>query len=208
MTDVVTPVLFLHIPKTAGTAVKIFFKQRLEGFVLQANDARQLADKDPLVVRVRDLEDIRRVLTDSGGLALHVDSNFEPIRRTTDFRSLAWHLFEPDNVAYFRQLSILTMFREPFRRFLSEYAFLRRTKAANPGFLPNLDVSSVEAYAGRVHANSVLHFLLEGDLSRHLGAIELLAGPQQRLHPNRPQSQRRAPSGRGVCLWRGKPDQH
>jgi hypothetical protein len=166
MTDVVTPVLFLHIPKTAGTAVKIFFKQRLEGFVLQANDARQLADKDPLVVRVRDLEDIRRVLTDSGGLALHVDSNFEPIRRTTDFRSLAWHLFEPDNVAYFRQLSILTMFREPFRRFLSEYAFLRRTKAANPGFLPNLDVSSVEAYAGRVHANSVLHFLLEGDLSR------------------------------------------
>jgi hypothetical protein len=108
MTDVVTPVLFLHIPKTAGTAVKIFFKQRLEGFVLQANDARQLADKDPLVVRVRDLEDIRRVLTDSGGLALHVDSNFEPIRRTTDFRSLAWHLFGPIITVFVLELIIVS----------------------------------------------------------------------------------------------------
>src|SRR5262245_46243158 len=58
------------------------------------------------------------------------------------------------------------MFRHPFRRFLSEYGFLRRTKEADSSFLPDLDLSTVEAFLEQTHPNAVLHFLLERDLDK------------------------------------------
>ena len=159
-------VLFIHVPKTSGTSLSRFFKDRLGDFFVQANAASQLEQGDPLVGRVRDLDDIHRVLTNHSGLALHVDSGFEAERPTTDFRSLAWHVFEPENVEYFRQCTILTMLRHPFRSFLSSYAFVKRTKKQDPGFLPDLDVDRVESYLDQVHENAILHFLLEPQLSR------------------------------------------
>ena len=158
--------LFVHIPKTSGTSLARFFKDRIPGFFVQANAASQLDPRDPLVGRVRDLDDIRRVLESHGGLALHVDSSFEPTRRTTDFRSLAWHLFEPANVDYFRQFTVLTMLRHPYRSFLSSYAFVRRMKEQDAGFLPDLDLGSVYSYLEQAHPNAVLHFLLEPQLAR------------------------------------------
>ena len=157
-------VLFLHLPKTAGSSIKSFLKDTLGDFCLQANSAGQLALADPRLVRVRDMADLRRVLGEHGGLALHVDSNFDEVSRTTDFRSLSHLVFEPGHYDFFGSCTILAMLRHPFRRFLSEYEFVRRMKEANPGFLPDLEVGSVGAYLERVHPNAQLHFLLERDL--------------------------------------------
>src|SRR5262249_53102863 len=41
------PVLFLHLPETAGSTLKNFFKSTLDDFVIQANTADQLAARDP-----------------------------------------------------------------------------------------------------------------------------------------------------------------
>jgi hypothetical protein len=163
---VIRKVLFVHVPKTAGSTLKSFFKSELDDFVVQANSVDQLAAGDPGVVRVRDMADVRRVLDTRGGLALHVDSSFDEIRRSTDFRSLADLLFEPEHHRYFEQFTILTMIRHPFRRFLSEFAFVRRMKVAQPGFLPDLNVSTVESFFERAHPNAMLHFLLERYSSR------------------------------------------
>jgi hypothetical protein len=159
-------VLFLHVPKTSGTSLKLFFKDVLDDFFVQANSARQLEQGDPLVGPVRDLEDILRILGTHGGLALHVDSNLDAVRKTTDFRSLSFHVFEPANFRHFEQCTILTMFRDPFRSFLSSYAFVKRKKEEDPGFLPDLEPGRVESFLDQVHPNAVLHFLLEPDLSR------------------------------------------
>ena len=115
---------------------------------------------------MRDLDDILRILRTHRGLALHVDSNFDTVRNTTDFRSLAWYLFEPDNVDRFKQCTIITMLRDPFRSFLSSYAYVKRKKEEDPGFLPDLELDRVESFLDQVHPNAVLHFLLEPDLSR------------------------------------------
>jgi hypothetical protein len=141
-------------------------KERIPGFFVQANAASQLDPGEPHVGRVRDLADVRRVLEAGGGLALHVDSNFEPTRRTTDFRSLAWLLFEPENVEYFRQFAILTMLRHPYRAFLSSYAFVKRMKQQDAGFLPDLELRDVYSYLDQAHPNAILHFLLEPQLAR------------------------------------------
>ena len=138
----------------------------LPDFFVQANATEQLADGDFGTGRVRDLEDIKRVLSVHGGLALHVDSNFERQRRTSDFRSLAWYLFDPRHAPYFSQFTILTMLRDPFRSFLSTYGFVVRAKQRDPGFLPDLDVGSLESYLDQVHDNAILHFLVEPQLSR------------------------------------------
>jgi hypothetical protein len=159
-------VLFIHVPRTSGTSLVRVFKNTLPDFFVQANATEQLANGDPGIGRVRDLEDIKRVLSAHGGLALHVDSTFDRQRRTSDFRSLAWHLFDPRHVAYFSQFTILTMLRDPFRSFLSTYGFVVRAKQRDPGFLPDLDVGSIESYLDQVHENAVLHFLLEPQLSR------------------------------------------
>ena len=159
-------VLFVHVPRTSGTSLVRVFKDTLPDFFVQANAAEQLASNDPRTGRVRDLEDIKRVLSAHGGLAIHVDSNFDRQRRTSDFRSLAWYLFDPRYVAYFSQFTILTMLRDPFRSFLSTYGFVVRTKQRDPGFLPDLDVGSLESYLDQVHENAMLHFLLEPQLSR------------------------------------------
>jgi len=158
--------LFIHVPRTSGTSLALFLKERLAGFFVQANSADQLDPKDPLVGRVRDLADIRRVLGAHGGLALHVDSSFAAHRATTDFRSLAFHLFEPENFEYFRQHTIFTMLRHPFRSFLSSYAFVKHRKEEDPAFLPDLDLGGVDSYLEMVHENAILHFLLEPQLAR------------------------------------------
>jgi len=158
--------LFIHVPRTSGTTLALFFKDRLPSFFVQANSADQMKPEDPLVGRVRDLADIRRVLAAHGGLALHVDSTFAARRSTTDFRSLAWTVFDPGNVDYFRQHTILTMLRDPFRTFLSAYAFVKSRKEEDPGFLPDLDLGGVESYLEVVHENAILHFLLEPQLAR------------------------------------------
>src|SRR5262249_28397558 len=147
-------VLFIHIPKTAGSTLKSFFQRALEDFVVQANSPGQLAQHDPRVLRVRDLTDIRAVLETRGGLALHVDSNFDEVTRSTDFRSLANLIFAPEHYAYFGQFTILTMIRQPFRRFLSEYAFVRRMKEADSRFLPDMDVSTASAFLEHTHPNA------------------------------------------------------
>ena len=159
-------VLFLHVPKTAGSSIKSFLRNTLDDFCLQANTAAQLAAGDPQVVPVRDIADIRRLLGERGGLALHVDSNFDEVSRTTDFRSLSHLVFEPEHYDLFRSCTILVMLRHPFRRFLSEHAFLRRMQEASPGFLPDLEVGSLASYLERAHPNAQLHFLLECDLHR------------------------------------------
>lgn len=159
-------VLFIHVPKTSGTSLTALLKTHVPGFFVQANDPRQLDATDPLVGRVRDLADIRHVLRTHGGLALHVDSSFGDRRETTDFRSLACHVFDPSSVDDVRQCTILTMLRDPFRSFLSSYAFVRQAKARDPGFLPDLHLGSVEDYLEAVHENAVLHFLLEPQLAR------------------------------------------
>lgn len=159
-------VLFLHLPKTSGTSLKLFLKDQLGDFFIQANTAQQLRKGDPLLGRVRDLDDIRAVLDSHAGLALHVDSSFSDERRTTDYRSLAHYVFDERYAEYFGELLILTMMRRPFERFLSEFAFLQRAKAADPGFLPDLELDTPDAYLERVHANPTLHFLLQEDLDR------------------------------------------
>jgi hypothetical protein len=159
-------VVFIHVPKTSGTSLVHFLKQHIPAFFVQANAADQLDSGDPLVGRVRDLADVRRALDSYGGLALHVDSSFEATRRTTDYRSLAPLLFEPENAAYFRQFSVLTMLRDPYRSFLSSYAFVKRAKERDPGFLPDLDLGNVHAYLDQAHPNAILHFLLEPQLAR------------------------------------------
>lgn len=159
-------VLFVHVPRTSGTSLTRFLKTTLPDFYVQANAAPQLEEGDPLIGRVRDLDDIRRILRKHRGLAIHVDSNFESRRRTTDFRSLAWCLFDPGKARFFRQFAILTMLRDPFRSFLSSYSFVKRAKYDDPGFLPDLDLGSVESYLDEVHENAILHFLLEPQLSR------------------------------------------
>jgi len=158
--------LFLHLPKTAGSTIKSFLRAEVGDVFIQANGAEQLERGDPLVGRVRDLDDIRRVLGAHRGLALHVDSTFDAVRRTVDFRSLAWYVFAPEHRACFTNIAILTMFRHPYKRFLSEYSFVRRMKAADPGFLPDLDVESAADFLHRSHPNAMLHFLLEPDLHR------------------------------------------
>lgn len=159
-------ILFIHVPKTAGTTLKIFFNRILGDFFNQANSAAQLAQGDNNLGPVKNLSDIRRILATHTGLSLHVDSNFDTVRRTDAFRSLTPYIFDAQNVEYFRQFTILTMFRHPLRRFLSDYAFVRKTQDEDPGFLPDLNVSSVESYLYQVHPNPVLHFLLEPDLYR------------------------------------------
>jgi hypothetical protein len=159
-------VVFIHVPKTSGSSLKSFLRQALGDFFIQANSLAQLERQDPLVGRVRDMSDVQAVLAEHAGLALHVDASFDAVRRTTDFRSLACHVFAPESGAYFEQFTVLTMLRQPFRRFLSDYAFVRRMKQADPGFLPDLELGSAEAYFERVHANAMLHFLLERECSR------------------------------------------
>ena len=39
-------VLFLHVPKTSGTSLKLFFKDVLDDFFVQANSARQLEQSE------------------------------------------------------------------------------------------------------------------------------------------------------------------
>jgi hypothetical protein len=158
--------LFIHVPRTSGTSLVQFFKEKLPGFFVQANAADQLEANDPLVGRVRDLADIRRVLAAHRGLGIHVDSSFTARRATTDFRSLAYLVFEPENTDYFRQLTILTMLRDPFQSFLSAYAFVKRRKEEDPWFLPDLELGGVESYLQVAHENAVLHFLLEPQLAR------------------------------------------
>src|SRR5262249_55886830 len=135
-------ILFIHVPKTAGTTLEIFFKSILPDFFIQANSQAQLAQSDNNLGRVKDLSDIKQVLAAHTGLSLHVDSDFETVRRTDCFRSLTPFIFDAQNVAYFRQFTILTMFRHPLRRFLSDYAFVRKTKDEDSGFLPDLKVTS------------------------------------------------------------------
>ena len=159
-------ILFVHVPKTSGTSLVRVLKERIPGFFVQANAASQLDPRDPLLGRVRDLADVRSVLELHGGLALHVDSSFEPTRRTTDYRSLAWLLFEPDNITYFRQFTIVTMLRDPYRSFLSSYAFVKRAKERDAGFVPDLSLGSVHSYLEQAHPNAILHFLLEPQLAR------------------------------------------
>jgi hypothetical protein len=159
-------VLFIHVPRTSGTSLTRLFRQTLPDFFVQANSADQLTDGAPGIGPVRNLEDIKRVLRTHSGLAVHVDSNFERQRQTSDFRSLAWHLFDPQQADYFRQFTILTMLRHPFRSFLSSYGFVQRTKQQDPGFLPDLEVVGVESYFDQVHDNAILHFLIEPQLSR------------------------------------------
>lgn len=159
-------VLFIHVPRTSGTSLTRLFRQTLPDFFVQANSADQLADGAPGIGPVRDLEDIKRVLRTHRGLALHVDSNFGRQRQTSDFRSLAWHLFDPEQAEFFRQFTILMMLRHPFRSFLSSYGFVQRTKQQDSGFLPDLAVDGVESYFDQVHDNAILHFLIEPQLSR------------------------------------------
>jgi hypothetical protein len=158
--------LFLHVPKTAGSTIKSFLGAAVGDIFIQANSVEQLERGDPLVGRVRDLDDITRVLAAHRGLALHVDSNFDAVRRTTDFRSLAWLLFAPEHRERFAGVTILTMFRHPLQRFLSDYRFVRRMKDADPAFLPDLHVGTPAEYLEHHHPNALLHFLLEPDLSR------------------------------------------
>ena len=158
--------LFLHVPKTAGSTLKSFLGAAVGDIFIQANSAEQLERGDPLVGRVRDLDDITRILAAHRGLALHVDSNFDAVRRTTDFRSLAWHLFAREHRECFAGVTILTMFRHPVQRFLSDYRFVKRMKDANPSFLPDLPLGTPLEYLQHHHANPLLHFLLEPDLAR------------------------------------------
>jgi|RhiMethySRZTD1v2_1073278.scaffolds.fasta_scaffold286003_3 hypothetical protein len=158
--------LFLHVPKTAGSTIKSFLGATVGDIFIQANSVEQLERGDPLVGRVRDLDDITRVLAAHRGLALHVDSNFDAVRRTTDFRSLAWHVFAPEHRQRFAGVTILTMFRHPLQRFLSDYRFVRRMKAADAAFLPDLQVGTPAEYLEHHHPNALLHFLLEPDLPR------------------------------------------
>jgi hypothetical protein len=158
--------LFLHVPKTAGSTIKSFLGAAVGDIFVQANSAEQLERGDPLVGRVRDLDDITRILGAHRGLALHVDSNFDAVRRTTDFRSLAFHVFEPHHRDYFEDITILTMFRDPVQRFLSDYRFVKRMKVANPSFLPDLPMGTPAEYLQHHHPNPLLHFLLEPDLAR------------------------------------------
>ena len=175
-------VLFIHVPKTSGSSLKSLLRDSLGDFFIQANSSGQLERADPLLGRVRDLEGIREVLERHSGLALHVDASFDAQNRTTDFRSLAWHVFAPEHAAYFAQFTVLTMLREPFRRFLSEYAFVQRVKQADPGFLPDLAASSLEAYLQETHENVMLHFLLEPQLSRRRSLTRAdLARVQERI---------------------------
>jgi hypothetical protein len=133
--------------------------------LIQANATGQLADGDPLIGRVRDIDDMRRILRSHTGMAIHVDSTFDAERPTTAFRSLAWHLFDAEHAAFFRQLLVLTMLRDPFRSFLSSYGFVTEAKDADPGFLPDLEVGGVGDYLDQVHENAILHFLLEPELA-------------------------------------------
>jgi hypothetical protein len=158
--------LFIHVPKTAGSTLKVFFKDLLGDFFIQANSADQLAQGDDHLGPVKDLADIKRILATHTGLALHVDSSFDAVRRTDDFRSLTPYIFDAQNFDYFSQVTVLTMLRHPFRRFLSDYAFVRQMKDQDEGFLPDLDMSSAESYLDRVHPNSMLHFLLEYELHK------------------------------------------
>jgi hypothetical protein len=158
--------LFLHVPKTAGSTIKSVLRAAIGDVFIQANSTEQLERGDPLVGRVSTLDDIKRVLSAHTGLALHVDSNFDAVRRTTDFRSLAFHVFEPQHREYFKDLTILTMFRHPVQRFLSDYRFVKRMKDANPGFLPDLPLGTPAEYLQHHHPNALLHFLLEPDLAR------------------------------------------
>lgn len=158
--------LFLHVPKTAGSTLKSFLGATVGDIFIQANSAEQLERGDPLVGRVRDLDDIVRVLAAHRGLALHVDSSFDDTRRTTDFRSLAWHVFDPQARARLAGVTILTMFRRPLQRFLSDYRFVRRMKDADPSFLPDLRLGTAAEYLEHHHSNPLLHFLLEPDLDR------------------------------------------
>jgi hypothetical protein len=158
--------LFIHVPKTAGSAIKSFLGSAVGDIYIQANSRAQLDRGDPLTGRVRDLDDIVRVLTAHRGLALHVDSNFDDTRRTTDFRSLSWYVFDPQARVRLAGVTILTMFRHPLQRFLSDYRFVRRMKDADPAFLPDLHVGTPAEYLEHHHPNALLHFLLEPDLHR------------------------------------------
>jgi hypothetical protein len=158
--------LFLHVPKTAGSSIKSFLGSAVGDVFIQANSVEQLDRGDPLVGRVSDLDDITRVLGAHRGLALHVDSSFDAVRRTTDFRSLAWYVFAPEHRERFTGVTILTMFRHPLQRFLSDYRFVRRTKDADPAFLPDLHVGTPAEYLRHSHPNAMLHFLLEPELHR------------------------------------------
>jgi sulfotransferase famil protein len=158
--------LFIHVPKTAGSTIKSFLASTVGDVFLQANSMEQLERGDPLVGRIRDLDDIVRVLATHRGLALHVDSSFDETRRTTDFRSLAWYVFDPQARARLAGVTILTMFRHPVQRFLSDYRFVRRMKDADPAFLPDLRLGAAAEYLEHHHSNPLLHFLLEPDLAR------------------------------------------
>ena len=155
--------VYLHLPRTGGASLKEVFKSHIDGFFIQANSLAQLARNDPLYGTVRKLADIRRVLETHNGLALHVDANFKEQRRSSDFRSLAWHFFEPDNVEYFKQFTILMMVRHPYGCFLSKYRGVRRLQSR--GEFGDLAIDDIEAFLEKMHDNATLHFLLVEDVA-------------------------------------------
>jgi hypothetical protein len=150
--------VYLHLPRTGGASLKEVFRSHIDGFYIQANSKEQLERNDPLYGPVRDLDDIRRILGVHNGLALHVDANFKEKRKSTDFRSLAWHFFQPENIEYFKQFTILMMVRHPYSCFLSMYRGVRRLQSR--GEFGDLAIDGIEAFLEEMHDNAMLHFLL------------------------------------------------
>jgi hypothetical protein len=158
-------IVYLHLPRTSGTSVTAYLQSQWPRLYVQANARTQL-DGRRATGRVRDLDDIQRVLRDFDGLVLHVDADLDGPHPTTGYRSLAWHVFDPVDRASFADCRILMMLREPWRAFLSTFAFVRRAVLERADFLPDLTVTTAEDFLEAAHENAILHFLLEPDLAR------------------------------------------